>query len=196
MERIALIQEDIRQIEAEINHLQNVRQDKLAEMEEFIRQIRTEEAPRYTPGDHRPSSTWRSSSLAVGQRRAGSNAPFDGARSGGAPPAGERDPIKIVLRNDKGDRVHGQLRPDVRLQNVRANSFLPNVLLFAFSHSHPPQVMNLYCAKRNLQQGSVDFYLNGRLLDANMTADQMGAENGATIDVVPRYARPPSTSRY
>lgn len=56
--------------------------------------------------------------------------------------------------------------------------------------------MDLYCAKRNLQRGSVDFFLNGRRLEANMTAEQMGAEDGATIDVVPKYGRPPSTSRY
>eukprot|EP01013_Petalomonas_cantuscygni_P009317 TRINITY_DN22133_c0_g1_i1.p1 TRINITY_DN22133_c0_g1~~TRINITY_DN22133_c0_g1_i1.p1 ORF type:complete len:181 (+),score=36.45 TRINITY_DN22133_c0_g1_i1:123-665(+) len=175
MERINTLQEDIRQIEAEINHLQSVRQEKLAEMEYVVREIRGDEHPRYQDMPGGMSKPSGSGSYTRGFSRGGSvpAGDFGAGGSGGAAPPRSPDPsrpIKVVLRNEKGDRVHGQLRPDVRLASV----------------------LDLYCTKRNLQRGSVDLFLNGRRLDPSMTASEMNAEDGAVIDVVARYTRPPS----
>lgn len=187
------LQEEIKSIEMEITHLQQVRQDRLSELEDLVHSWRADEAPRYVP-NHLHEGPWSHSVSGAGYRpfRSGSLPPSRAASpsrfgpprrppppgfSGGPSASGMKpDTLRIVLRSERGDRVHGELRPTVRLAAVQ----------------------DIYCQRRKLPQGSVDFYFNGRRLDPHSTAEEaLDGCDGATIDVVQKHhshtMRPPQS---
>ncbi|XP_031266950.1 small ubiquitin-related modifier 2-like [Pistacia vera] len=71
-------------------------------------------------------------------------------------------PIKVIVKNQEGNKLVFQVKRDVKLRKV----------------------LNLYCEKQVLQYGTVNFLINGERFDHDLTPNEVKLEEGDEIDAL------------